>query len=104
MTTNPALMDREEDERVARLRRQHQRSSGLRQSNAKGRAGVTIFVGNKRHLGLTQAGVADLLQKTLMNIEKARAFREANPGTVHVKDGRSLTAQGAKMLGMEWPQ
>lgn len=102
MTHDPTKMDREEDKRVADLKRNHRRGRVLRQSAAKGRNAVTIHLGI-RALGLTEAGTVHELQKRLAAIEQSKAYRAANPGTIHVKDGKPLTAQGAKMLGVSWP-
>jgi len=75
----------------------------IRQSNAKKkRSYVTVFVGNKIQLGLTQAGMADVLQKQWHAQATAQVMRDANPGVIHVKDGKPLTAKGAQMLGVPW--
>lgn len=36
--------------------------------------------------------------------KKAEAAEIAGSGTVHVRDGKPLTAHGAKLLGAPWPR
>ncbi len=54
-----------------------------------------------RILGLTEAGVVDLLQRKMRNRVESEALRE--PCVIHVKDGKPLTAHVAALLGVPWP-
>jgi len=103
-------IDREEQDRIVKLRqtaREHRStlkvSDRLFGSRSKRRKATFHLEMNTRVLGLTQAGVESLIQKKLIARATGEAFRSDQAAIQHVKDGKPLTAIGAKLLGIEWP-
>jgi hypothetical protein len=63
-----------------------------------------MSVGFRTRLGIRDPLVAgERLKRHAMCQLNAEYHKSQNPGTVHVKDGKPLTALGAKLLGLPWP-
>jgi hypothetical protein len=109
--SSPEQIDREESARVERLRKAaregHARLQISKESAHYGskkqqvRSTYALNI-SARQLGLTRDGVASLIQQKMSARDRAEEFKNQNPPTVHVKDGKPLTAQGARMLGVPW--
>jgi hypothetical protein len=110
-TLDPAKMDKEESARVAALHRAAKGRPHLTQArdsvsddphkHKSQRAYATEITLNGRVLGYSNAITAgDAVRKA---IEKREEFQSMQGKPVqHVKDGKPLTAYGAKMLGVQW--
>ena|SRR3974390_2832651 len=101
---------KEEHERVERLRKARKASVATTRVSVDKRLGQRRFRGEGMRfntfagkLGIRDSIVAgELLIRKLKAIETARAYQAERPGVVHVKDGKPLTAHGAKLLGLPW--
>ena len=91
---------------------EHRRALALRRK-AKGRPHLTLSKEETKHqytIGFSRPGVlapmsaiaaGDMLRRQIERREEFEALQGA--GVVHVHNGKPLTAQGAKLLGVPWP-
>ena len=110
-TSNPERMSREEHRRVLELakkarRRPHLKPEDLVSDNpwkakAQNRSARNILVPS-RLLGYSSAiALGDAVRQQIVRREE---FAAMQGGTIqHVKNGKPLTAHGAKLLGVAWP-
>jgi hypothetical protein len=106
--------DRDEHNRVMRLRNAAKARPHLNQSRAvvlKERGNeVPRFTRDSkafnlpmRVLGYSDAAtLGDAVRKAIISAELAR-FHRSDGLVIHVKDGKPLTAEGARRLGVPWP-
>lgn len=99
-------INREEKRRVKQLK---QRAKEFRTTLRASRRKDTKCIYNKVSLSKYQLGwqlgaIGDLLIKNAVAVAEHQLFSAENRGVVHVKDGKPLTAHGAKLLGVPWPQ
>jgi hypothetical protein len=102
---NPDSIDREEDNRVAEMRRAAKGRPHLTFSNAKRRGGdgyVSFNLPRKITGYSNSAALGDAVRREIIKREWVEAHREDGL-VIHVKNGKPLTEHGAKLLGMAWP-
>ena len=111
----PEQIDRDEHTRVLRLREKararphltaYRGTAGTEAQSSAQRARYENQKGfnlPRKILGYSNAVVlGDAIRKQIIRTEYAKAHA-ADGLIVHVKDGKPLTAEGAKMLGVSWP-
>ena len=84
--------------RESRIRYQ----GSIKKTERAGAVTVATLNPSRGVLGYSNAIVAgDMIRRKMVRLEEFESMQ----GTpiLHVKNGKPLTAQGAKMLGVEWP-
>ncbi len=93
---------RSEHERALRLRRLARSGPHLHLSKSRKYA-ISILTGGRRRLSYSDACTAgDAVQKQIQRHVEFEAM-QGKP-VVHVKNGKPLTAEGARLLGVPWLQ
>lgn len=99
-------IDREERKRLEELRRKAKESHVVvKSSDDPGRRKRYIrvkFTPGKYQLGWQAQTLGELVVRKAIHAATRDAYLEENPPIVHVKDGKPLTAHGAKLLGVPW--
>jgi hypothetical protein len=100
---DPIRMDIEERKRIIALRhaaRQRPHLTQCKEEPAGRSQHVYLPISSLRYSNA--AALGDALIKAIVSREEALSHRTENL-TVHVKNGKPLTAKGAKLLGVPWP-
>jgi len=104
-------IERLEQEDNLRRERLRSRARGMRNvvhesvekpSRGSARHNATVSLGSFQ-LGWVPGAIGDLAIQKAYSIATAKAWQAERPPVVHVKNGRPLTAHGAKLLGVPWP-
>ena len=107
---DPIRMDIEERKRIIALRHAARQRPHLTQCKEEPAGGGDVRLFRSQHVYLpisslrysNAAALGDALIKAIVSREEALSHRTENL-TVHVKNGKPLTAKGAKLLGVPWP-
>lgn len=98
---DPRKIDRDEDKRVAKMRKDARSRQHFKLSKDSTKRSVSIRLPRAVMGYSSPAALGYAIQKQIMLREYAMAQREV--GVVqHVKDGKPLTEKGAQMLGVSW--
>jgi hypothetical protein len=100
----PTEMDRADNGAVAK--RAHKAAKNhpkLRESKSDKAKSSKVYLGRGTYrLGMTAAGVAQIAQKSIVGRAEWEEYYKEHPPVQHVRDGKPLTAHGAKLLGVPW--